>query len=254
MVLGGWDPCTLEPVPDVYILDLVSGGGSWRRAAPMSVARSFFACAVVGGGTTKVYVAGGHDNQKNALKSAEVYDVAENRWEKLPDLAEERDECQGLSWEGESGFCVVSGYGTENQGEFRHDAECFDPETGAWSKIGGVWPFSRTSPRGCTAAVRKQHWWWFSGNELESRLPKSWKTTSSMKLPKGIIGTSTCVTSFASGGGSDGGGHRVFVMSGGGGEIGFIMERDSSGNIKWNNVNTPMEFSGFPFSASSLLV
>ncbi|GKU92280.1 hypothetical protein SLEP1_g6030 [Rubroshorea leprosula] len=271
MLLGGWDPVTLEPVADVYILDLVSGGGRWRRAAPMSVPRSFFACAVVSG--TKVYVAGGHDDQKNALRSAEVYDVEEDRWEMLPDMAEERDECQGLSWDGDSRFWVVSGYGTERQGEFGSDAECYDPETGSWYKVEGVWPFSRTSPRGCTAAVssgQQRQWWWFLGSEQEEQQQheeakeKPWKTVSTIKLSRSIIGTPPCVTNLAYGTREDG--HRVFVMSsrgGGGGdncgggcegETGFIMERERNGNTKWNHVHTPMEFSGFPFSASSFIV
>lgn len=68
-------------------------------------ARSFFACAVV---DRLVYVAGGHDNQKNALRSAEVYDPEADEWRALPPMAEERDECQGVAQDGR--FCVVSGY------------------------------------------------------------------------------------------------------------------------------------------------
>ena len=37
-----------------------------------------------------VYVAGGHDGEKNALKSALVYDVAKDEWAPLPDMARER--------------------------------------------------------------------------------------------------------------------------------------------------------------------
>ncbi|KAF2325628.1 hypothetical protein GH714_031418 [Hevea brasiliensis] len=103
LLLGGWDPTALEPVLDVYIVDLIGAGGCrWRRGAPMSVSRSFFACAVVG--PSKVYVAGGHDGQKNTLQLAKVYDVDKNEWQKLLDLIKERDECQGLAWEGDSSF------------------------------------------------------------------------------------------------------------------------------------------------------
>lgn len=102
----------------------------------------------------------------------------------------------------------------------------------------------------------------------EEAKEKPWKTVSSIKLSRSIIGTPPCVTNLANGTREDG--HRVFVMSsrgcGGGdscggrdsggceGETGFIMERERNGNTKWNNVHTPMEFSGFPFSASSFLV
>ncbi|KAF2298228.1 hypothetical protein GH714_020382 [Hevea brasiliensis] len=118
--------------------------GKWRRGASMSVSRSFFACALVG--PSKVFVAGGHDGQKNALRSAEVYDVDKNEWIKLPDMIEERDEGQGLAWEGDSRFWVVSGYGTDSQGQFRFDAECYDPDTGSWSRLMGFGPFQILAP------------------------------------------------------------------------------------------------------------
>lgn len=216
LLLGGWDPNTLEPVPDVYVLDLI-GGARWRRAAPMSVARSFFACGVVGQST--VYVAGGHDNQKNALRSAEVYDANADEWRMLPAMAEERDECQGLSWEGDSRFWVVSGYSTENQGQFRSDAECFDPITGTWSRIEGVWPYPRVSPRGLTTTITvgdtfnssshenqcQYQWWWFLGSRQlqgengegkESHDSSQFlrKVVNPVKLPSGISGTSVSVT------------------------------------------------------------
>jgi hypothetical protein len=63
-----------------------------------------------------VFVAGGHDNQKNALQAAEVYDANADEWRTLPAMAEERDECQGISWEEDSRFWVVSGYSTDSQG------------------------------------------------------------------------------------------------------------------------------------------
>ncbi|KAJ6734056.1 F-BOX/KELCH-REPEAT PROTEIN SKIP4 [Salix purpurea] len=98
LLLGGWDPTTLEPVPHVYILDFIETTGvacKWRRGASMSVPRSFSACGVVG--PSAVCVAGGHDSQKNALRSAEAYDVETDQWKMLPGMIEERDEFQGLS-------------------------------------------------------------------------------------------------------------------------------------------------------------
>lgn len=284
LLLGGWDPNTLEPVPDLYVLDLIGAGGArWRRAAPMSVARSFFACGVVG--QSMVYVAGGHDNQKNALQSAEVYDANADEWRTLPAMAEERDECQGLSWEGDSRFWVVSGYSTESQGIFRSDAECYDPTTGSWSKIEGVWPHRSVSPRGLTAAVTSNsgcQWWWFlgrqqqqqedgEGKELSQNSSKiMWKVVDSAQLPSGISGgTSVSVT--ALGLAKDQQLQRIFVMSsnGGGGGRGtcgesegeegaYILERENNSiggsPTKWNNVNTPAGFSGFPYSASCLII
>lgn len=277
LLLGGWDPDTLEPVSDVYILDLI-GGARWRRAASMSVARSFFACGLVG--QSMVYVAGGHDNQKNALQSAEVYDVNADEWRLLPPMAEERDECQGLSWEGDSRFWVLSGYSTEDQGRFRSDAECYDPKTESWSRIEGVWPFPNVSPRGLTTTTTVSNYsnhqyqlWGFLGGQQEDV-----KVLKSIQLPKGINGTSLCVTAL---------GHdkehqeRIFVVSssGGGdrgvlssssssscgecececeGEGAYIVEREINGKggstTKWNHVHTPVAFAGFPYSASYLFI
>jgi hypothetical protein len=280
LFLGGWDPNTLEPVPDAYVLDLIGAGGArWRRAAPMSVARSFFACGIVGQST--VYVAGGHDNQKNALQSAEVYDANADEWRTLPAMAEERDECQGISWEGDSRFWVVSGYSTDSQGFFRSDAECYDPITESWSKIEGVWPYRSVSPRGVTAAVTSSsgcQWWWFLGSEQQQEengggkelshdnSQMMWKVVDSAQFPSGING-GTPISVTALGHAKDQQPQRIFVMTsnGGGGrgdgteEGAFILERESSNSndgspTKWNNVKTPAGFSGFPYSNSCLVI
>ncbi|KAJ9173914.1 hypothetical protein P3X46_017001 [Hevea brasiliensis] len=288
LLLGGWDPTTLEPVPDVYILDLTGVGGCrWRRGASMSVSRSFFACALVG--PSKVFVAGGHDGQKNALRSAEVYDVDKNEWIKLPDMIEERDEGQGLAWEGDSRFWVVSGYGTDSQGQFRFDAECYDPDTGSWSKVDGVWPFSNTSPRGATATVsinrNQNQWWWFLGGEqhqlqqqrriggeVKENENMRWEIVNSILLPDCITGTNPCMISLGEGAQEIKRNdkvinkHRVFAMSGSGRRSpssciecdcqgAFILERDcNNGSTKWDHIHTPSGFSGFPFSACYLTI
>ncbi|CAD6257590.1 unnamed protein product [Miscanthus lutarioriparius] len=121
-VLGGWDPRTFEPVADVHVLDAATG--RWRRGAPMRSARSFFACAEAGG---RIYVAGGHDKHKNALKTAEAYDPEADAWDPLPDMSEERDECDGMATVAGDRFLAVSGYRTARQGGFERDAEWFDP-------------------------------------------------------------------------------------------------------------------------------
>ncbi|KAJ6370619.1 hypothetical protein OIU76_028827 [Salix suchowensis] len=178
LLLGGWDPTTLEPVPHIYILDFIETTGvacKWRRGASMLVPRSFFACGVVGPST--VCVAGGHDSQKNALRSEKAHDVETDQWKMLPGMIEERDEFQGLSWEGDSMFWVVSGYSTESQGQFRSDVEFYDLHTGYWSKIDGVWPFSTTSPRAATGTGcvnrDKYQWSWFLGGEQQSQQQQS---------------------------------------------------------------------------------
>ncbi|XP_050203439.1 F-box/kelch-repeat protein SKIP20 [Mercurialis annua] len=264
LLIGGWDSATLEPVPDVHILDLTAGG-KWRRGASMSVSRSFFACALVG--SNLVYVAGGHDGQKNALKSAEVYDIEKDEWRTVADMNEERDECEGLSWDGESKFWVVSGYGSESQGQFRSDGECYDPVSGRWSKVDGVWPFNSVSPRGVSTAVsgggNEKQWWWFLRDEQDRRQQgrrrgedMSVEIVDSIQLPDCLIGNSPFVSSLGYG--------KVFVMGGKNVrtsvscnececEGAFILDKDwKNGSVKWNHVHTPVQFSGFPFSACHL--
>ncbi|MCI58652.1 F-box/kelch-repeat protein, partial [Trifolium medium] len=66
-----------------------------------------------------IYVVGGHDEEKNALRSAFVYDVANNAWTQLPDMARERDECKAVfccSVSGSGTIRAVGGYCTEMQG------------------------------------------------------------------------------------------------------------------------------------------
>uniref|UniRef100_A0A1J3HWG1 F-box/kelch-repeat protein SKIP20 n=1 Tax=Noccaea caerulescens TaxID=107243 RepID=A0A1J3HWG1_NOCCA len=258
LLIGGWDPDTLQPVPDVFVLDFLAGEGSgrrWRRGKPMSAARSFFACASVG--STKVYVAGGHDDQKNALRSAEVYDVEKDEWSTIPPMAEGRDECHGFPMANHLGFCVLSGYGTETQGHFRSDAEVYDPISNSWSTIENVWPFPELSPRGRTAAspesagdFRGCRLWCFVDSERQSE-PRweieddsmKWKVVmETVRLPV------TTMTSIFAGSLS---GQAVAMIGGGGEESGTMMKKNGG---KWSHVNTPSGFSSLPFSYSSIYV
>ncbi|KAL5990702.1 hypothetical protein ACLOJK_011605 [Asimina triloba] len=258
MLMGGWDPSTLEAVADVYVCDLVRGGG-WRRGSPMPAARSFFACAAVGG--TTVYVAGGHDDQKNALRSAAAYDVERDAWRALPPMAEERDECRGLLRDGR--FFVLSGYRTESQGRFDWGGECYDSETGSWVGLDRVWPFPSASPRGtCCAPARagkSESSMWFvktgSGGrrgvmEFDSK-DKEWKLVG--PAPEGICSSSSPCAALISGGPSSS--DRIFAMASWQEEGGAHRQRACTwelGTRKWMQVDTPAEFSGFVYSATSL--
>ncbi|KAG2612605.1 F-box/kelch-repeat protein At1g80440-like [Panicum virgatum] len=146
VVVGGWDPETWAPVDAVLVYDFLTG--AWRRGAPMpGPRRSFFACAAVGGA---VYVAGGHDEEKNALRSALAYDPERDAWSWLPDMAEERDEPRGLCAGGR--FLVVGGYPTQAQGRFVGSAEAFDPAASAWAPVGDGLLEDGACPRTCCAA------------------------------------------------------------------------------------------------------
>lgn len=235
VLVGGWDPVTLDPVPIVRILDLVTG--EWRKGRPMSTARSFFACAAVGG---KVYVAGGHDGMKNALRTAEVYDVEADDWAAMPAMVEERDESQGVAIGGR--FWVLSGYGTERQGRFTDSAEWYDPEKGVWRSEEGIFP----EEGGSAASFAGGEKLWCVGKRgaREYMGGSVWKEAG--QALEGMKG-SACAAMM--------GGGRVFVMGaagdggaagGSGGYGGWVLE---IGRGKWIRIETPAMFSGFAYSA-----
>nr|KYP36614.1 F-box/kelch-repeat protein At1g80440 family [Cajanus cajan] len=93
VVIGGWDPESWKASNSVFVYNFLSA--KWRRGTDMPAGpRTFFACASDQDRT--VYVAGGHDDEKNALRSALAYDVPRDAWEMLPDMARERDECKAV--------------------------------------------------------------------------------------------------------------------------------------------------------------
>lgn len=144
VVMGGWDPASYDPVTDVFLYDIASR--RWRRCAPMPSKRSFFAMGSHGG---RIYVAGGHDENKNALRTAWAYDPWRDEWAELPPMTRERDECEGIVAGGV--FWVVSGYGTDSQGEFEGSAEAY--AGGEWRLAEGVWEAGRC-PRSSVAGFR----------------------------------------------------------------------------------------------------
>ncbi|XP_047076960.1 F-box/kelch-repeat protein At1g80440-like [Lolium rigidum] len=146
VVLGGWDPETWTPTDTVHVYDFLAG--AWRPGAPMpGPRRSFFACAAAGG---RVFVAGGHDDQKNALRSAAAYDAEADAWAALPDMALERDEARGVCVDGR--FVVVGGYPTQAQGRFSGTGEAFDTAAWAWGPVQERVVDEGTCPRTCCVA------------------------------------------------------------------------------------------------------
>ncbi|GFZ04139.1 Galactose oxidase/kelch repeat superfamily protein [Actinidia rufa] len=130
VVMGGLDPVTWEVSNAVFVYNFVAA--TWKRGTDMPGGpRSFFACASDLDRT--VYVAGGHDKEKNALRSAMAYDVANDEWVHLPDMAMDRDECKGVFHGGK--FHVIGGYNTEMQGQFGTSAEAFSIATWKWDLV-----------------------------------------------------------------------------------------------------------------------
>ncbi|KAG7570404.1 F-box domain [Arabidopsis thaliana x Arabidopsis arenosa] len=252
LLIGGWDPETLQPTRDVYVLEFA--GRKWRRGAPMKESRSFFACASVG--STKVYVAGGHDDQKNALRSAEVYDVEKDEWSTVTPMTEGRDECQGFAISTDQRFCVLSGYGTESQGRFRSDGEIYNPATNSWSKIENIWRFPDTSPRGRTVGDFRSSskLWCFTDTDLQSLRrwdtkddSRNWKLElETIQLP--MTGSSVFAGSL---------GCESVVMIGGKRESesegGVMMKMTTEKKMgQWSHVHIPSDFSTLPFSQASI--
>ncbi|KAK3118663.1 hypothetical protein QOZ80_9BG0703550 [Eleusine coracana subsp. coracana] len=239
-VLGGWDPRTFEPVSDVHVLD--ASTGSWRRGASMRSARSFFACAEAGG---KIYVAGGHDKHKNALKTAEAYDPVADAWDPLPDMSEERDECDGMATVAGDRFLAVSGYRTARQGGFERDAEWFDPASREWRRLERV-----RAPPSAAHVVVKGKVWCIEGEAMMEwmGMRKGWREVG--PYPPGLkAGTARAVCV--------GGGDKVVVTGaldgeGGGGRHALWVFDVKTKN--WTVVKPPPEFAGFVFSVASLRI
>ncbi|GFP95475.1 F-box/kelch-repeat protein at1g80440 [Phtheirospermum japonicum] len=144
VVMGGLDPMTWEVSNCVFVYDFISA--KWRRGADMPGGRRlFFACAADSDRT--VFVAGGHDSEKCALKSAMAYDVARNEWAHMPDMARERDEPKGVYHRGK--FLVIGGYLTSAQGRFQTDAESFDVAMWRWGPVEEDFLDVATCPRNC---------------------------------------------------------------------------------------------------------
>ncbi|KAK1611179.1 hypothetical protein QYE76_034852 [Lolium multiflorum] len=233
VVVGGWDPESWAPTDSVYVYDFLTG--AWRRGAPMpGPRRSFFATAAVGG---IVYVAGGHDEEKNALRSALAYDPDSDAWTALPDMAEERDEPRGLCVGGK--FLVIGGYPTPEQGRFAGSAEAFDPATGAWSPVGEALLEEGACPRTCCVAPGAERVYMIRDGNLVARdggASAAWRTVASVPEDARTASTVSAIP--------DG---RVVVIGSGchGGEQTVYMLRDEAGKpASWARAPAPPEFSG----------
>ncbi|KAE9616142.1 hypothetical protein Lal_00017647 [Lupinus albus] len=132
VLIGGLDRVSWKASNSVFIYNMFTA--EWRRGSHMpGVARNFFGC--VSDSQRIVFVAGGHDDDKNALKSVLAYDVMSDLWVSLPNMATERDECKAMFRRGR--LHIVGGYPTESQGLFGKSAEVFDFAMWQWSTLEG---------------------------------------------------------------------------------------------------------------------
>lgn len=232
VIIGGWHPSHWEAMNSVFIYDFKSN--TWRRGADMPRVRSFFACSVSPDGL--IYVAGGHDGNKNALPDAEAYDVNEDKWEILPPMSQERDECHGVFMDGK--FTVISGYTTESQGRFERSAEVYDPSTGVWSRVENMWSIG-TCPRSCVAAFGNLYFFHKQQVMFYNSKENVWEVAAS--LP-GDMKIATCATVWRD---------KIFVSGSacsGGDQVCYMLDN----SWKWVPIERPHDFEGFAQSAITL--
>jgi hypothetical protein len=130
MLIGGLDD---NDQPRASVLVLAVDGSGWSDLPPLMTARAFAAAALLPDG--KVLVAGGQGGEgyDSALKTAELWDPATQKWTALPPMAHERSLAAACVLP--SGrVAVVGGYGTDNVA--RKDGEVFDPVKREWEPLG----------------------------------------------------------------------------------------------------------------------
>jgi len=194
------------------------------------VKRSFFGCAADNDRT--VLVAGGHDEDKNALNSALLYDVAEDKWVPLPDMAKERDECKVIFHRGS--FHVISGYPTENQGCFERSAETFDLATWQWGPVTDDFLEASASPGSCAAHPDSGVYSCVGRRSSDVAVQQGDRWQVVAKVPAEVR-SSQWVTTY--------GDTLIMIGSPKIGEVheGYMLDLKSH---KWNKMETPKEFCG----------
>ncbi|KAL6980978.1 hypothetical protein U1Q18_022614, partial [Sarracenia purpurea var. burkii] len=93
VVIGRCDQVSWHVSNSVFIFNFVSF--TWRCGGDMPGGKRLFFGSASDSDRT-VFVVGGHDEDKNALKSVISYVVAVDAWVPLLDMVRERDECKGI--------------------------------------------------------------------------------------------------------------------------------------------------------------
>lgn len=236
VVIGGYDPRGWECLDSVFIYDFLSS--TWRRGAKMPGGpRSLFGCASDGDHT--VFVAGGHDLQKNALKSTWMYDVALNKWAQLADMAKERDECRGLFHHGR--FHVLNGYPTNMQGHFHENVEVFDMSTCEWHETKDEFLETKHFPNICVEGTNKELYI-CHGSDVVTLKDDTWQFVA--KLPADAAKTPYMIPFLGNmllfGASKDSKPYNAYKME--------LNER------VWTKVEVPVEYSGHVQSGCCLII
>ncbi|XP_004486716.1 F-box/kelch-repeat protein At1g80440-like [Cicer arietinum] len=233
VVMGGWAPDSFKASNSVFIYNFLSA--KWRRGADMPGGpRTFFSCT--SDHDRMVYVAGGHDEEKNALKSAFAYDVANDVWIPLPDMSRERDECKAVFRRGNTGggkVRIVGGYCTEMQGRFERSAEEFDVDTWKWGPVVEEFLDESTCPRTCVDGCDVEgRMYMCKGGDVVVLEGDTWKEVA--KMPKEINNVA-CLGAWE--------GSLLLIGSSGFGQpnMGFVLDLKSGA---WAKLVSPENYCG----------
>lgn len=233
VVMGGWDPDSWKASNSVFIYSFLSA--KWRHGADMPGGpRTFFSCA--SDHERMVYVAGGHDEEKNALKSAFAYDVVNDMWIPLPDMARERDECKVVFCAKDNGsgtIKVVGGYRTEMQGRFERSAEEFDVATWRWGPVEEEFLDDATCPRTCVDGCDlERKMYMCKGDDVVALDGETWQVVA--KVPREIRNVA-CVGAWVDA--------LLLIGSSGFGEpyMSFVLDLKSG---VWSKLENPENFTG----------
>ncbi|GLJ06604.1 hypothetical protein SUGI_0042860 [Cryptomeria japonica] len=235
VVMGGWHPLTWQSLTTVFVYEFSSA--QWRRGVDMPTVRSLFSCSC--SSSSLIYVTGGHDDDKKALRSAEVYDVEHDRWDVLPDMKEERDECASVFIDEK--LFVMSGYTTETQGRFEGSAQVFDPNTRIWNRVEDMWTLPQRSLRLCVFAFGRLYSFTTRHVMQYDVVKNQWVVVCA--LPESLCAV-TCVTACYNG--------ILVAGSTAGGDEKSICFMYNPVNEEWKTLETPTNLQGFIQSAAAV--
>lgn len=226
VVIGGLDPVTWATSNSVFVYNFVSA--TWRQGTDMpGGSRMFFGCA--SDSDRMVFVAGGHNGGKNALRSALAYDVTKDEWIPLPDMERERDECKAIFQRGK--LHVIGGYCTEMQGRFERSAETFDTSSWRWDHVQEDFLPIDMCPRTCVDGDDGAVYMCRDGNVIKQTFGM-WQTVA--ELPAQTRNPAS-VTAWR--------GKLLVIGCAGFGEphIAYMLHLK---NYTWSNVETPEKYCG----------
>lgn len=141
------------PLDETYSYDFRSG--RWTRLASMQSRREHVGEAVLDG---KLYVLGGRAPGSLAVNTAERFDPAANRWERLPPMPVPSG---GLAAVEEGGKVIALAGGNDEAGTVTGAVQEFDPKSSEWTRL----PDLRTPRHGHGATIVDDRIWIFGGSD-----------------------------------------------------------------------------------------